>query len=125
MTAEAQGKSVQFVPNLNIVKAIEEPVYYEVFDDKLTTEDGSTNIIGRIRNNTGEDDSYFYISVALFDENGRFIWGSGTSISDLDSGKNVSFAIRYIDWDLPDDIAQLGHRITSYKINTLGSYYQW
>lgn len=125
LTAEAQGKNVQFVPKLDIVKATKDPVYYDVFDDKMTTDGSSTEIIGRVKNNTGEDEGYFYVSVALFDENGRFIWGTGTSVSDLDADKTVSFDIKYIDWDIPDDIAQKGYRIASYKINTLGSYYQW
>lgn len=66
---------------------------YEVSDVSLSKSAGYPTIIGRITNTSGKDQSYYYLSAVFFDENGKAIGMSGTSVDDFMAGQTKSFEL--------------------------------
>lgn len=114
---------LKLVAQITLRKATGTPVEYSVSDTSLQKVDSSEGfkITGRVTNHTTEDQSYLYINIILFDNAGKAIGISGTSITDLYAGSTVSF-----DWSayfINENIT--AEDVDCFKVIAQSSYYQW
>lgn len=80
------------IPNLVIEESKNDIIRYEISDTSISSGDlAPINIIGRITNNTDEDESMVWVAVILFDENGTPLGAAGTNVMDLSAGSTQSF----------------------------------
>ena len=87
-------ENLQIKPVFTAEATFDEPVKYDVSDTSISKgKYGGVSIVGRITNNTQKDNSYLYVQVAYFDSEGKVLGISGTSITDLNAGKTISFDI--------------------------------
>ena len=83
---------IKLVPHIEVEEARRDPVDYIVSDTSLTKDNlGSPIIVGRVENNTTEDDSLLYINVIFYDAEGNIITITGTNVTDLYAGTTKSF----------------------------------
>lgn|GEM_PF-1305596 len=86
------ANGIKLVPQMKIENASGNPVDYEVSDTSLKDgQYGGVKVTGRITNNTNEDDDYLYINIIFYDSAGKVIGITGTSVTELDAGRTVSF----------------------------------
>lgn len=92
---------------------------YEVLDTSLSNGTFGISVTGRIRNNTNKDDSYVYVRVVYYDEDGKALGISGSSVTGLDAGKTVSFEISGISMNSDFSI----NDVANYEVLAEESYY--
>ena len=78
-------------------------------------------LTARMTNDTDQDVSYLYVTVAYYDSDGEIIALSGTSVTDFLAGRKVSFEISGI--NLPEDLTT--DDIDDYKIFAREDFYAW
>lgn len=113
--------SIKAVPELNIVKSRSEPIEYEISDTSLTkgTLDTPT-VIGRVTNNTEDDDSLLYLNVIFYDSIGNVIAITGVNVQNLTSGSTKGFECPILTFE---NISF--EDIENYKVIAQKSYYQF
>lgn len=113
---------INVVSHVDVVKSDEKPIEYEVSDTSLTKNTiGLPSVIGRVTNNTGEDDSLLYLNVIFYNKNKEVIFISGVNVTDLQSGATKSFECSAI--GMPDNITY--EDISSYEVIARKSHYQF
>lgn len=86
------SNGVNLIPQITIKKATGEPNRYAVTDTDLRDDNfGYLKVTGRVENNTDKDVSYLYLNVIFYDENGKVIGITGTSVTGLGAGGKSSF----------------------------------
>lgn len=81
-----------FKPTLRIEKSKNPIIRYEISDLSMKEgQFGPVQIIGRITNNTDEDDSMVWVSCILFRADGTPIAAHGTNVMGVKAGQTVSF----------------------------------
>lgn len=123
LNEQASGsEEIKIVTHIEIQKAKRNPVDYVVTDTSLTTD--SINypmVVGRVENNTEEDDSLLYLNVIFYDADGNILGITGTNITELNAGTTKGFECSSIgaagDFD-SDDIAD-------YKVIARKAHYQF
>lgn len=82
------------VPNLAIKKAQNSIVRYDISETSITQDSiGFVKIVGRVTNNTSEDESLTYVQAVLYNADGVPIGIAGTNITDLTAGSTQGFEI--------------------------------
>lgn len=113
---------VKFAPEVSVVKATGTPVDYEVSDVSLKAGTlGTPAIAGRVKNNSGKDDSLLYIQAIYYNANKEVIAITGTNITDFSAGKTASFEISGV--ALPDGVTM--DAIDSYRVIARANYFQF
>lgn len=85
-----------FAPQITIVKSKEQPTRYEISELQLTKSNNiflNFSIVGRIKNQTKEDESYVSVKAVLFDRNKKPMAVCSTSVTSLTAGSKQSFDI--------------------------------
>lgn len=114
--------SINVVPHIDVVESDENPVEYEVSDTSLTKDTiGFPCVMGRVTNNTGEDDSLLYVNVIFYNKNGEVIFISGVNVIDLHAGETKSFECSTI--GIPDNITY--EDIANYEVIARKMHYQF
>ena len=81
-------------PNMDIRVGTADPVDYEVSDTSINAGNfGYPQVIGRVTNQTSNDDALVYVQAVFFDNDGNPIAISGTNLTDLKAGSTQSFEI--------------------------------
>lgn len=118
--AVKNASSIVAVPKLEIVESDEEPIAYRISDTSFTQGDFSPSVVGRITNNTREDDSLVYVQAIFYDENGNIIHITGTNIMNLLAGQTQSFKISI----LPTSDENVSYEnIVNYKVIARKAHY--
>lgn len=120
--AVKNASSIVAVPKLEIVESDEEPITYRIFDTSFTQGNFSPSVVGRITNNTREDDSLVYVQVIFYGENGNVIYITGTNIMNLLAGQTQSFEILIL--PTPDENI-LYENIANYEVIARKAHYQF
>lgn len=83
-----------FVPNLKIEKSKNDIIRYPVSDLSISEGDSLSplTVIGRVENNTEEDDGLIWVACVLFREDDTPIAAFGTNVTDLAAGQKSSFS---------------------------------
>lgn len=114
--------SIVAIPKLEIVESDEEPIVYRISDTSLTQGNFSPSVIGRITNNTREDDSLVYVQAIFYGENGNVIHITGTNIMNLLAGQTQSFEISI----LPTSDENVSYEnISNYEVIARKAHYQF
>lgn len=77
--------------NVTVAKATGNITEYEVFDTDIKEDYLGPKITGRIKNTSGQDESYCSVKVILYDVNGKVLGIADTAVTDLKSDSTVSF----------------------------------
>lgn len=92
-----------FVPKLKVEKAKNKIIRYPISDLSITEgKYGPCTIIGRVTNNTDEEDSLVWLSIVLFDSKGKPLAAYGHNVMGVKAGTTVSFSADSM--VVPDDI---------------------
>lgn len=83
------SEAVTAIPDIEIIESKSDAVEYLV-SDTLLQDDGVT-VIGKVTNNTSEDDTLLYIEAIYYNSSGDIIGITGTNILGLTSGSTKSF----------------------------------
>ena len=83
------NNSVTFVPHYKIEVAEGIPHEYPLSDLSL----GEDAVVGRIMNDTDDDDARLYINAMFYNDEGKIIGVTGTNVTDMPIGENTSFDI--------------------------------
>lgn len=109
------------VPHVEIVPATKECIEYPISDITITEEYGCAKIIGRVTNNTDDDDSGVYINVVFYNSEDKVIGITGTNVYDIKAGETKGFdcSSMYMAGDSKcEDIARC-------KVIAQKDYWQW
>ncbi len=94
----------------------------EVSDTSLTKDTiGFPSVMGRVTNNTGEDDSLLYVNVFFYNKNAEVIFISGVNVINLHAGETKSFECSTI--GIPDNITY--EDIANYEVIARKMHYQF
>lgn len=110
------------IPKLEIVESDEEPVVYRISDTSLTQGNFSPSVVGRITNNTKEDDSLVYVQTIFYGKNGNVIHITGTNIMNLLAGQTQSFEISILS---TSDENVSYENIANYEVIARKAHHQW
>lgn len=120
--AVKNASSIVAVPKLEIVESDEEPIVYRISDTSFTQDNFSPSVVGRITNNTREDDSLVYVEAIFYGKNGNVIYITGTNIMNLLAGQTQSFKISI----LPTSDENVSYEnIANYKVIARKAHYQF
>lgn len=120
--AVKNASSIVAVPKLEIVESDEEPITYQIWDISFTQGDFLPSVVGRITNNTREDDSLVYVQAIFYGKNGNVIYITGTNIMNLLAGQTQSFNISI----LPTSDKNISYEnIANYEVIARKSHYQF
>ena len=112
-------EGIRFVPQF-IVKTTNEPPHrYPVSDTSIRDGKWGIAVVGRITNDTDEDESYMYVRVMFFDSNNKILGISGTSVTNITAGRTVSFEVEGL--DLPEDVTL--DQVASFRVIAEDSFY--
>lgn len=114
-------EDLQLVPQYIVKTTDTTPHEYEVSDVSLRDDTFGVTLTARMTNDTDQDVSYLYVTVAYYDSDGEIIALSGTSVTDFLAGRKVSFEISGI--NLPEDLTT--DDIDDYKIFAREDFYAW
>lgn len=113
--------NVKVVPNINVEKATNDVIRYNISDVSITTDQiYGVKVIGRVENNTREKGSLVEVVVLLFDANGKLICNANTYLlNGLEVGEKVGFSVtpfafRYF---TPEDVASYEVYAYPYQFN--------
>lgn len=91
------------IPHIDVEEAYIDMIRYPVTDVTVSeTGYGEIKVIGRVENNTNEDQTMLYISAMLFDSNGDPL-GHVFNILDVAAGEKVGFEC--VSLSLPEDVS--------------------
>ena len=86
--------TIQFVPQYKVEKANKLPHEYPISDLSLANDDwGGVKVVGRVENDTTEDDMYVYIEAMFYNAEGKIIGITGTNVTGASAGQKASFEI--------------------------------
>lgn len=119
--AVKNASSIVAVPKLEIIESDEEPIVYQISDTSITQGNFSPSVVGRITNNTREDDSLVYVQAIFYGENGNVIHITGTNIVNLLAGQTQSFEISILTSD--ENVSY--ENIANYEIIARKAHYQF
>lgn len=120
--AVKNADSIVAIPKLEIVESDEEPIVYRISDTSLTQGNFSPSVVGRITNNTKEDDSLVYVQVIFYGANGNVIHITGTNIMNLLAGQTQSFEVSILS---TSDENVSYENIANYEVIARKVHYQW
>lgn len=90
----ADLNTIQFVPHYKVEKANKMPHEYPVSDLSLANDEwGDVKIVGRVENDTSEDDMYVYVQAMFYNAEGKIIGITGTNVTGVSAGQKASFEI--------------------------------
>ena len=85
---------LKLVPHYKVEKAKGDIIEYDVTDTAIRKGDyGGAKVTGRVTNNSGKNDSLFYINVLFKDASGKVLTIAGTNILDFTAGSTTSFEV--------------------------------
>ena len=109
------------VPHIEIEAANGEAIEYPISDLSIAEENGYAKVVGRVTNNTSEDDSGVYINVIFYNCDGKVIGITGTNVYDIKAGETKGF-----DCSSMFMAGELNYSdIADYKIIAQKDYLQW
>lgn len=113
-----------FNPSLKIEKSRNEIVRYNISDLSISEGDFMSpfNIIGRVENNTGEDDGLVWVACIAYRADGTPIAACGTNVTDLQAGQKASFNLKAVDL-MSLDISLSD--VADYKVYACKTQYQF
>lgn len=114
-------EGLQLIPQYVVKSTTKTPQEYEVTDVSLKEDNYGVTAVGRVTNDTQEDNPYLYVQILYYDHDGNIIGISGTSVTELLAGRTVSFEISGI--DLPDDVTL--DSIGDYRIIAQDTFFGW
>ena len=120
--AVKNADSIVAIPKLEIVESDEEPIAYRISDTSLTQGNFSPSVVGRITNNTKEDDSLVYVQAIFYGKNGNVIHITGTNIMNLLAGQTQSFEISILS---TSDENVSYENIANYEVIARKAHYQF
>lgn len=112
---------LQLVPQYVVKTTSTTPDEYEVTDVSIKEDTFGVKTVGRVTNNTDNDNSIMYVQVLYYDSDGNLLGISGTNVTDLIAGRTVSFEISGI--GMSSDITV--DRIANYKVIAQETFYGW
>ncbi len=116
------ANGVNLVPQISVESTNTDPIDYDVSDTDIKKDSyGALKVTGRVTNNTSEDESYLYVEIIFYDSEGKVIGITGTSITDLNAGKTVSFDTTTL---FGNDSINLDN-VADYKVIARAHHYQW
>lgn len=119
------SNGVNLVAQFSLEESDEKIRAYKVFDTSIAFENTLASetpvILGKVTNNTNEDDSLCYVVGVLKDKAGKVVCIDGTNITKLYAGSTVGFKLTM--YSLPPGVAK--GTIGSYEIIATPSYYQY
>ena len=84
---------IVFIPNYTVKEAKKTPHDYPVSDISFKSDDFGYTMVGRVKNDTDDEDFYEYANVIYYNAEGKCIGITGTTISDIEPGDTQSFEI--------------------------------
>lgn len=116
------SNGIHLVPQISLKSTEAEPVEYDVSDTDIRKDNyGGIKITGRVTNNTEDDDSFVSVRIIFYDNSGKVIGITSTTIDDLDAGSTVSFDTSTM-FDTMDISIE---SVADYKVVAQAEYYQW
>lgn len=114
--------NVKAVPNVQVEKATNNPIRYDISDVTITTDTyHGVKVMGRVQNNTSDKGTSVKVTANLFDANGKLICNCFTYLENgLNPGSKVGFTITpfaYNDF-APSDVAR-------YEVYSYPHQYNW